>query len=75
VKKFAACVLLFLVSASAQSDIAPYRFAVLDSPNGYKVYVYKVVHQGCELFVAVGAEYGYAQGGASPSITTGRGCR
>jgi hypothetical protein len=75
VKKFAACVLLFLVSAAAQSDVAPYRIASLRSPNGNEVYVYKLVHQGCELFVAVGDEWGYISGGASSSIATGRGCR
>lgn len=58
--------------AQSPKDIAPYKIAEL--PEGSVVY--KLVHQGCELFVVeryhVELKYGNA---VAASITTGRGCK
>jgi len=60
------------VQAQSQQEVSPYVFAT--TPDGTQVF--KMVHQGCELFVAerhkVEIKYGDA---VSVSITTGRGCK
>lgn len=54
---------------SSPKEIAPYKFAEL--PHGSEVY--KIVHQGCELFVV--ENYTMSHGAVTAAITTGRGCK
>src|SRR5208282_2919992 len=46
-------VLLFMSLGSTQTEVAPYKIGAIPI-HEYGVEVYKLVHQGCELFVAVG---------------------
>ena len=53
-----------------QQEVAPYEFAELPDANNVKVY--KLVHQGCEIFVVYHKEWKYAD---TVGIATGRGCK
>lgn len=69
-----AVLLMFAVRIAAndeQPDVKPYKFAQIDGSNR-KVELYKTVHQGCELFVAINTDGGYEY---PVAITTGRGCK
>lgn len=72
----ASLVLLNTVGNAQTADIAPYQFGSMKSPSGIEVRLFKTVHQGCELFVAIGDGV-YVAGGNSASVamTTGRGCK
>lgn len=52
--------------AQAPSEVKPYAFA--DIPGGE---VYKLVHEGCELYIVLDSAYN----NPSVSITTGHGCK
>ena len=67
--------ILFVDSTKAQSkqEIAPYQFAEFSvSQQLTDGQVYKAVHEGCELYIAVVGKNGQSP---SVSITTGRGCK
>lgn len=58
----------------APQEIAPYQFAEIKSNAilvAGSIKIYKVVHQGCEIFIATPASY--REGNVA--IATGRGCR
>lgn len=60
------------VEAQSPQEVAPYVFAT--TPDGTNVF--KMVHQGCELFLAERHKSEIKYGDAvSVSITTGRGCK
>lgn len=57
--------------AQSSAEVAPYEVGDIKTPLIGHVAVYKVAHQGCELFVVIGNgihEY-------TTAITTGRGCK
>lgn len=65
-------ILIVPSKAQDQLEVAPYQFATIPVEMFSKdVKVYKVVHQGCELFVSVttGVRDNHS------SIATGRGCK
>jgi hypothetical protein len=67
---------LMLPGPKAQSaqEVAPYEFAHIPVEfHAVDVKVYKVVHQGCEIFVATNGAMGHEA--ASIAIATGRGCK
>jgi hypothetical protein len=62
--------LMLAIAGNTQTgDVPPYKFA--ETPEGVKLY--KTVHQGCEIFLAVGTQGYYGQ--QSPAIALGRGCK
>jgi len=69
-------VVLFVANklpAQDQQNIKPYQFATFPVEMQFTDgQVYKTVHQGCELFIAV---VGKDSQSPSVSITTGRGCK
>lgn len=60
------------LEAQTPTEIKPYEFSFIEN-NGNRIHVYKMVHEGCEIFVASGDPYN----GSPPSvaITTGRSCK
>jgi hypothetical protein len=64
---------LWLTFGAAQAgDVAPYLIVRFDVEGGH-VEVRKMVHQGCELFIAT--DVGFSYGAGISSIATGRGCK
>lgn len=77
---FIVCLVLLTMlgvgKAAEQVDVKPYEFAVINDP-GFNVgttHIYKAVHQGCELFVAIDSS-GNSDHGRGIALTTGRGCK
>lgn len=71
---FGGSLLIRNTKADGAQDIPPYEFAHIPVEfHAVDVKVYKVVHQGCELFVATNGAMGHEA--ASIAITTGRGCK
>jgi len=61
------------VQAQSKQEVAPYQFATFGvSQQLTDGQVYKAVHEGCELYIAVVGKNGQSP---SVSITTGRGCK
>ena len=59
------------VEAQSPQEVAPYLVGTAGSTK-----IYKLVHQGCELFVAENYQYQINHGDAvGVSISTGRGCK
>ena len=62
------------MKAEGVQEVAPYEFAHIPVEfHTIDVKVYKVVHQGCEIFVATNSAMGHEA--ASVAIATGRGCK
>jgi hypothetical protein len=62
------------VQAQAQQEVEPYEFAHIPVPfHTVDVKVYKMVHQGCEIYVTTNSAMGHEA--ASIAIATGRGCK
>jgi hypothetical protein len=62
------------VKADIPQDVAPYEFAHIPVEfHAVDVKVYKMVHQGCEIFVTTNSAMGHEA--ASIAIATGRGCK
>lgn len=57
------------VHADENSEVAPYEFATLEGD----VHVYKMVHHGCEVFIARGHALSYERSD-TVSIALGSGC-
>lgn len=60
--------------AQTQQDVKPYEFAAIPVPfHTVDVKVYKMVHQGCEIYITTNSAMGHEA--ASIAIATGRGCK
>ena len=71
---FGASLVLRSTKAEGSQDVAPYEFAHIPVQfHAVDVKVYKVVHQGCEIYVATNSAMGHEA--ASIAIATGRGCK
>lgn len=67
-----ATILALTVLAMAQEP-ANYNVPLYKVGEGQSLEVYKLVNQGCELYVALGFGGGYAA--TTVAITTARGCK